>query len=117
MLAGVGSVLIWTEEMGRLVPFYRDVLGLKPEMENEGFVIFQASSGAQLGIGKHSEVRGSSRDPNRVMVDFHVDDCRAEFEELSKRGVEFIREPSEDGGAVIATFKDPDGNLLQLLQM
>ena len=117
MITGVHSVLIWTEELQRLVPFYRDVLGLKPEMESEGFVIFQSSSGPQLALGAHSEVKGRSRDPNRVMVDFTVDDCQAEYERLSKQGVEFVRTPSkEEDGVTIATFVDPDGNMLQLFQ-
>ncbi len=116
MITGVHSVLIWTEELQRLVPFYRDILGLKPEMESEGFVIFQSSSGPALGLGAHSEVKGRSREPNRVMVDLAVDDCQAEYERLSGQGVEFVRKPNEDNGVIIATFLDPDGNVLQLFQ-
>jgi predicted enzyme related to lactoylglutathione lyase len=51
------------------------------------------------------------------MVDFTVDDCQAEYERLSGHGVEFIRAPSKEDDAVIATFSDPDGNVLQLFQM
>ena len=116
MLAGIHSVLIWTDDLQRLLPFYRDLLGLKPQMENNGFVVFEASSGAALAIGTHSEVQGRSRDPNRVMVDFQVDDCKAEYDRLSKQGVEFVRTPSTDDGVTIATFRDPDGNVLQLFQ-
>ena len=116
MLAGIHSVLIWTQDLQRLLPFYRDVLGLKPQMENEGFVVFEASSGAALALGVHSEVKGRSRDPNRVMVDFQVDDCQAEYERLRGHGVEFMRTPSKEDGAIIATFSDPDGNVLQLFQ-
>ncbi len=116
MIKGIHSVLIWTEDLQRLLPFYRDVLGMKPQMENEGFVAFEAASGSALALGTHSGVKGRSRDPNRVMVDFQVDDCQAEYERLSKQGVEFLRPPSKDGGATIATFADPDGNVLQLFE-
>lgn len=117
MVTGIHSVLIWTDDVNRLLPFYRDVLGLHPEMESDGFVVFQASTGGQLALGTHSEVEGRSRDPYRVMVDFEVDDCQAEYERLSGHGVEFVRPPSRDGDATIATFRDPDGNMLQLFQM
>lgn len=117
MLAGIHSVLIWTEDVNRLLSFYRDVLGLQPEMESDGFVVFQASTGGQLALGTHSEVEGRSQDPYRVMVNFEVDDCQGEYERLSKAGVEFIRPPSKEDGGVIATFRDPDGNVLQLFQM
>lgn len=118
MLRGIHSVLIWTEEMQRLLPFYRDVLGLKAEMEAEGFVVFQpdADAAPQLAIGTHSEVAGRSRDPYRLMVNFRVDDCQAEYERLSKQGVEFVRKPEKEDGVIIATFRDPDGNVLQLFE-
>ena len=115
MFIGMHSVLIWSEDVKRLVPFYRDVLGLKPQMESEGFTVFLLN-GTGLAIGTHSEVQGRSRDPNRMMVNLRVDDCRAEYERLSKQGVAFSRTPTEDAIHIIATFNDPDGNVLQLLE-
>jgi len=116
MLTGIHSVLIWTEDVSRLLPFYRDILGLKPQMESEEFAAFEASTGAVLALGTHSEVQGPSRDPNRVMVNFAVDDCQTEYERLSEQGVEFIRPPTKDAIHIIATFRDPDGNTLQLME-
>jgi len=115
MFIGMHSVLIWSEDVKRLVPFYRDVLGLKPQMESEGFAVFLLD-GVGLAIGTHSEVQGQSRDPNRMMVNLRVDDCQGEYERLSKQGVEFIRTPTKDAIHIIATFHDPDGNVLQLLE-
>ena len=115
MFIGMHSVLIWSEDVKRLVPFYRDVLGLKPQMESEGFTVFLLN-GTGLAIGTHSEVQGRSRDPNRMMVNLRVDDCQGEYERLSKQGVEFIRSPTEDAIHIVATFNDPDGNVLQLLE-
>ena len=115
MITKVHSILIWSEDVKRLVPFYRDVLGLRPQAETEGFVVF-ILNGAGLAIGTHSEVRGRSQEPNRVMVNLRVDDCQAEYERLSKQGVEFIRTPTKDAIHIIATFADPDGNVLQLLE-
>ncbi|MEX0800226.1 MAG: VOC family protein [Dehalococcoidia bacterium] len=117
MLKGIPFVIVWTEDVQRLVPFYRDTLGLAPEMETPEFVSFKSDGGAQMAIGQHSEVRGKSSDPLRVMVNFQVDDCREEYERLAGKGVEFIRAASEDqGGSILATFLDPDGNTLQLFQ-
>ena len=115
MFMGMHSVLIWSEDAKRLVPFYRDVLGLKPQMENEGFAVFLLN-GAGLVIGTHSEVQGRSRDPNRMMVNLRVDDCQAEYERLRGQGVEFVRAPTKDAIHIIATFHDPDGNTLQLME-
>ena len=113
MLSGLHSVLIWSEDVQRLLPFYRDVLGLKPLVETDQFAVFPAVG---LRIGTHSEVSGLARDPNRVMVNFRVADCQVEYERLVALGVEFMREPSPDAIHIVATFTDPDGNVLQLMQ-
>jgi predicted enzyme related to lactoylglutathione lyase len=113
MSTGFHSVMIWTDDLGRLLPFYRDVLGLEAEMESD---VFAVVAGGKLGIGRHSEVSGRSKEPQRIMVDLVVDDCRAEHRRLAERGVQFVREPSEDQGLMIATLLDPDGNMVQLFQ-
>ena len=116
MALKIHSVMIGTEDLQRLAAFYRDVMGLQPEMEDGSFVVFQGEGGAQLALGVHSEVKGRAKDPDRVIVDFHVDDCQAEYERLNAKGVRFTRPPSQDQGFVVATFLDPDGNTLQLFQ-
>ncbi len=45
-----------------------------------------------------------------------TDDCRAKFEELSARGVEFSVEPNERFYGVDAAFRDPSGNQFRLVQ-
>jgi predicted enzyme related to lactoylglutathione lyase len=46
-----------------------------------------------------------------------VTDIHAEHARLSAEGVEFIRQPErEHWGGWVATLKDPDGNVLQLLE-
>lgn len=51
--------------------------------------------------------------PPLVLV---VDDCRASYEELSERGVEFSQEPVERYGSVDASFRDPSGNGWKMIQ-
>ena len=117
MALKIHSVMIGTEDVPRLAAFYRDVMGLKPEMEDGSFVVFAGEGGAQLALGIHSAVKGQAKDPDRVIVDFQVDDCQAEYERLKAKGAEFTRPPSQDEGFIVATFLDPDGNTLQLFQM
>ena len=45
-----------------------------------------------------------------------VDDCRAAYERLSARGVEFTQEPTERYGSVDANFRDPSGNGWKMIQ-
>ena len=47
---------------------------------------------------------------------FSTDDCRATYEELKGRGVEFTEEPSDRPYGVDAGFRDPSGNSIRLVQ-
>jgi catechol 2,3-dioxygenase-like lactoylglutathione lyase family enzyme len=47
---------------------------------------------------------------------FEVEDCRAEYEELSARGVEFTEEPTERFYGIDAAFRDPAGNPIRITQ-
>ena len=45
-----------------------------------------------------------------------VDDCRAAFDRMKARGVEFTQEPVERFGTVDAGFRDPSGNGWKMIQ-
>jgi predicted enzyme related to lactoylglutathione lyase len=47
---------------------------------------------------------------------FSTDDCRASYEELSKRGVEFQQEPTQQPYGIDAGFRDPSGNQMRMVQ-
>lgn len=45
-----------------------------------------------------------------------VKDCRAAYDELGARGVEFLTPPVDHGYEVRCFFRDPDGHLFELSQ-
>ena len=51
--------------------------------------------------------------PPLVLV---VDDCRAAFDRMAAKGVEFTQEPVARFGSVDASFRDPSGNGWKLVQ-
>src|SRR6476660_9463543 len=46
-----------------------------------------------------------------------TDDCRASYEELKARGVEFTEAPEERPYGIDSGFRDPSGNALRLTQV
>jgi predicted enzyme related to lactoylglutathione lyase len=123
MLKQLMGATIWSEDINNLLAFYRDVLGLKVANEQPGFVSFGEPAdgggytGAYLGLGTHSEVKGKVRDAYRHMIGIESDDVDADFTRLKAAGVEFIEQPTTYGDELrIATLKDPEGNIVQLLQ-
>ena len=116
MLEGVIGVIIWTEDLDRLLKFYRDTLGLTPHSTRPDFVAFRWGD-MRLSIGRHSHVKGPSSEPYRVMVNLGVSDIHALHRELEAKGVQFSRPPEQEHwGGWVATMSDPDGNTLQLMQ-
>jgi len=115
-IQSVAGVIIWTEQLEPMAAFYRDVLGLALHSTHPDFVAFELG-GLRLSVGEHSMVHGRASEPHRIMVNLGVVDIHASYRTLRSRGVEFIRPPErEHWGGWVATFRDPDGNLLQLLQ-
>jgi predicted enzyme related to lactoylglutathione lyase len=118
-IQGMAGVLIWTERdrFDAMARFYRDQLGLTPRTSKADFINFDWS-GVRLSVSVHDRVTGTNKDPFRIMINLAVDDVRAVHARLTSAGVVFVRPPeTEDWGGQVASFLDPDGNLVQLLQL
>ena len=117
MVTGVIGVTLWTDDLERMFDFYHNVLRLPLHSRHDDFIAFELGE-VRFNIGRHSEISGGSKDPFSFMPHLGVGDIHAEAKRLSRSGVEFIRQPEQEAwGGWVATFKDPDGNILQLLQL
>ena len=109
-----------TSEVDRLRTWYEGVLGLTPLAVRPGAVLYETTPGSVFAISRGSV--GSSS--THTQMAFTVADVEAEVAELEARGVVFesYESPRTEGGIATigagraAWFKDPDGNLLALLQ-
>jgi predicted enzyme related to lactoylglutathione lyase len=112
-------VLIWTEatRFEAMTRFYRETLGLAPRSRRGDFINFDWQ-GVRLSIGVHDRVHGGTREPLRIMINLQVEDIRAAHRRLVGAGVVFGRAPEQETwGGWVASFADPDGNTLQLMQL
>jgi predicted enzyme related to lactoylglutathione lyase len=114
-MLNLNSIMVGTMQPKVLAKFYREVFEKAPEMEEGGW------SGWKVGqvffsVGEHSEMKGKTKDPGRVMFNFETKEVKEEFERIKKiSGVVVVKEPYEMGGGWIATIADPDGNFFQLM--
>jgi predicted enzyme related to lactoylglutathione lyase len=114
VITGFDGVSLWSSDLQKLLPFYRDTLGFEVQLESPRFVIL-GGPGQGICIGSHSEVHGRPSDPNRWLLRITSDDIYADVARLKAAGVEFTEEPNDQGdGLWLATCKDPEGNLIQL---
>ena len=117
MIKGLAGATIWSEDLNKkLLPFYRDVLGLPVGIDSPAFVLLGKPGTPALALGTHSEVHGRNADPARHMVGLATDDVAADWKRLKDAGVEFVEDPTDYDRLRIATLEDPEGNLIQLLQ-
>jgi predicted enzyme related to lactoylglutathione lyase len=118
-ITGLAGVLIWTEatRFDAMARFYRETLGLAPRSRRDDFINFDWH-GVRLSIGLHDRVRGAAREPLRIMINLLVEDIGATHARLMAAGVAFSRPPEQEPwGGWVASFADPDGNILQLMQL
>ena len=118
-IGGIAGVLIWTEadRFDAMARFYRDQLGLTPRTSRSDFINFDWG-GVRLSVSVHDRVHGVTREPYRIMVNLAVDDIDLVHARLRAAGVAFLRPPErEDWGGRVASLADPDGNLVQLMQL
>ena len=113
--------IIWTSRIAEAETFYRGVLGLKLRAKADGALVFDVGGG-DLRV---APVPSTSPGEHTVMG-FAVGDVDAVVAALSSRGVVFERfagfAHAENGtvvspdGARVAWFRDPDGNILSVVE-
>ncbi|MGH2356948.1 MAG: VOC family protein [Candidatus Limnocylindria bacterium] len=110
------SILIGSEDPGRLVEYYTRLFG-DPTWNEGGYTGWLIGSGA-VSVGPHSEVTGKNVHPGRILWNIESADVKGDFERFKAAGALVIREPytfEEAPGSWIATFADPDDNYFQLM--
>ena len=113
--------IVWTSRIKDAERFYRDVLGLRLQGQSHGALVFEVGQG-ELRV---SPVPGTQPSPHTVLG-FSVQDATSVIDTLSSRGVVFERFAGfphlpngaivTSEGALVAWFRDPDGNLLSVVQ-
>ena len=107
-------VYYWVQDVERAVSFYRDVLGLRlVRQEGDSWAMLDAG-GRRFAL--HGAVEGRELTPGGATAVFAVADLDVAKGILSGRGVEFEHEGDVQGYARFASFRDPDGNSVQLIE-
>ena len=115
--------MIAVKDLDRARRFYEETLGLETEDEWGGEGVTMKSGDTVVNVYK-SEFAGSNK---ATALNFDVDDIESEVKELKDKGVLFehydlpgLEQHGElyvgEGGFKTAWFKDPDGNILSLIQ-
>jgi catechol 2,3-dioxygenase-like lactoylglutathione lyase family enzyme len=123
---GVGVVGLYVRDQDEAVTFYVEKLGFRihTDVKNGDYrwltVQHPDQPSFQLGLFKPESPAldaGTARTLREIVAKgampplvLTVDDCRAAYDRMHARGVEFTQEPTERYGNVDAGFRDPSGN-------
>ena len=115
--------MIGVKDLDRARRFYEETLGLEAKEEMGGEVLTVQSGSTPITVYK-SEFAGTNK---ATALTFHVDDIESEVRELKDKGIFFeqynlpgLEQRGDlyvgEGGFKTAWFKDPDGNILSLIE-
>ena len=133
----IASAQVWVHDQDEALAFYTDKLGMEvqsdvtlPEMgdfrwlavspagQPDVSIVLMAIPGAPVFEPETAEqVRELMAKGAATGIFLTTDDCRASYEELKARGVEFTDEPEERPYGIDCGFRDPSGNHFRLSQL
>ena len=133
----IATTQLWVHDQDEALAFYTEKLGMEvrndvtmPEMgdfrwltvspagQEDFAIVLMAIPGEPVMTDESAEqVRALMGKGFAGTVFLTTDDCRADYEELSARGVEFVETPEERPYGIDAGFRDPSGNHLRLTQV
>ncbi|MGH2832643.1 MAG: VOC family protein [Solirubrobacteraceae bacterium] len=133
----IANAQMWVHDQDEALEFYTKKLGMEvrmdatlPEMGNFRWLTVSPQGQPDVAIVLMAIPGPPVMDPEtaeevrRLMakgfagtVFLTTDDCRASYEDLRARGVEFTEAPEDRPYGIDAGFRDPSGNALRLTQV
>ena len=133
----LSTTQLWVHDQDEALAFYTEKLGFETRMDvtmeemgnfrwltvappgqDEIAVVLMAIPGPPVMDAETAEqVRTLMGKGFAGTLFLTTDDCRASYEELRSRGVEFVEEPEDRPYGIDAGFRDPSGNHLRLTQV
>jgi uncharacterized glyoxalase superfamily protein PhnB len=133
----ISTAQLWVHDQEEALAFWTEKVGMElrqdvsfPEMgdfrwitvgppgQDEVSIVLMAIPGAPvMDTETHDQVETLMAKGFAGTVFLATDDCRAAYEELSSRGVEFTEPPEERPYGIDSGFRDPSGNSIRLTQV
>ncbi|HEY7380425.1 MAG TPA: VOC family protein [Gaiella sp.] len=136
MLKQLTHVNVWVHDQDEALDFYTGKLGMElrddvtvpelgdfrwltvgiPGQEDVALTLMAVPGPPVLDAETESQLKALVAKGAAGGLFFAADDCRATYEELKGRGVEFMQEPTQQPYGIDAGFRDPSGNNIRMIQ-
>jgi predicted enzyme related to lactoylglutathione lyase len=109
MNQGVKTIIYPAKDMARAKALFRTLLGVEPYSDQPYYIGFKVGD-QDIGLVPNSPEAG-------MTAFYHVDDIKGSLQSLLEAGSQTLREIKDvGGGRLVASVKDPDGNIIGLVQ-
>ncbi|MGI8416111.1 MAG: VOC family protein [Nakamurella sp.] len=108
----LGSLLLGSRDPSRLRDWYLEAFGVAADQF--GFV---GLGGFGVMPDQREDLAAANPEPGRFVLNLEVPDAQAAVERVERAGTTWIAPLEQREAGAFATFTDPDGNYLQLIQL
>ncbi|MGW1161705.1 VOC family protein [Streptomyces sp. NPDC002519] len=112
MTTGVNTIIYPAKDLARAKSVFSALLEVEPYADEPYYVGFR-TAGQDIGLDPNGHAKGMTG----PVPYWNVADIRARLAALLEAGAELLQDVQDvGGGKLIASVKDPDGNLVGLMQ-
>lgn len=107
---------IYTRDLSRLDPFYRDVLNLPLALDQGGCRIYRVTDTAYIGVCERENAATVDPQERTLILTMVADDVDGWADHLESHGVTLEKRPAAapEYGIYHLFFRDPDNHLLEI---
>ena len=106
----IGEVCLLTNDVPRLAVFYKQLLGVENDSQDE---THQFILSGETALTIYNDGTAKNNRNQNICLAFTVDDIDKEYEKVTALGVRVIEPPTRrPWGAVNMSFFDPDNNII-----
>jgi uncharacterized glyoxalase superfamily protein PhnB len=133
----IANAQLWVHDQDEALEFYTRKLGMEvradvtlaemgdfrwltvgPAAQPDVSIVLMAIPGPPvMDAGTAEQVRSLMAKGFAGTIFLTTDDCHAAYEELKRRGVEFVEQPEERPYGIDSGFRDPSGNHIRLTRV
>jgi catechol 2,3-dioxygenase-like lactoylglutathione lyase family enzyme len=122
LIKGIDVIFIHAKDPQTLSSWYEDILDMKikfrtPDNSWQEFLTTDGPTSTRFAIDFPGE-QASGPGLQSIIISFRVENIHNVIDKLEERGITFYGEQKvqDTGKTLFATFKDPEGNWLQISQ-
>ena len=114
MIKTIWCVTFCVSDLRRAIDFYEKALGLTKKYEYSSYAGFECGN-VEIGLIPKEKVEIGK---DAAIIEFMVDNVDRFCETMRMKNVDIVEPPhNEQWGGRQASFKDPDGNILEVVQI